>query len=127
MKEITLNEQEIKDVVVATLREKIAVRYTYEVVDNIVKEFEELARYIENSGSERQTLINFKKEVRKLLLSSLTSLRNATIEECVEALGDRKPNDAEDDALIRALKSGWNTCREQALQSFTSLKSKEEK
>lgn len=38
MKEIILNEQEIKDTVVAVLREKIATRYTYEIVDNIVKE-----------------------------------------------------------------------------------------
>ena len=38
MKEIKLTEQEIKDVVVMGLREKIATRYTYDVVDNIVEE-----------------------------------------------------------------------------------------
>ena len=38
MKEIILTETEIKEVVVAGLREKIATRYSYEAVDNIVKE-----------------------------------------------------------------------------------------
>ena len=36
MKKIEISEEEIKEVVIAGLREKIATRYTYEAVDRIV-------------------------------------------------------------------------------------------
>jgi len=52
MKSITLTEQEIKEVVIAGLREKIATRYTYEVVDNIVRD-------VMNEEESRATLRKF--------------------------------------------------------------------
>lgn len=38
MTDIILSEEEIKDVVISSLREKIAARYSYQVVDKLVDE-----------------------------------------------------------------------------------------
>lgn len=57
MKEIILNEAEIKEVVVAGLREKIATRYTYEAVDKIVQEVMQ----------EEDSRANLKKFIRECL------------------------------------------------------------
>ena len=57
MKEISLNEEEIKKVILDNLKEKVATRYTYQIVDDIVKEV----------MSEEKSRTNLEKFVRECL------------------------------------------------------------
>lgn len=97
MKTITIEEAEIKEIVVAGLREKIATRYTYEAVDRIVQEVmveessrENLKRFIRECLSfvkgdkafEKMVKEEFQHKVAKSMVGKL----EGTVERAVEAI-----------------------------------------
>lgn len=97
MKTITIEESEIKEVVIAGLREKIATRYTYEAVDRIVQEVMEeessrdnLKRFIRECLSfvkgdkafEKMVKEEFQHKVAKSMVGKL----EGTVEKAVDAI-----------------------------------------
>lgn len=97
MKTIALTEQEIKDVVVAGLREKIATRYTYEVVDIIVQEVMEEAVSREKLRKFVRECLSFvkgdkafektvKEEFQRKVAKSMVGKLEGTVERAVDAI-----------------------------------------
>ena len=97
MKQVYLTEEEIKEVIIAGLREKVATRYTYEVVDNIVREVmnEEdsiatLKKFVNDCLSfvkgdkafEKEVKAEFQHKVAKAMVGKL----EGTVEKAVDVL-----------------------------------------
>ena len=97
MIEIKLNEKEIKELIVSNLREKIATRYTFSVVDQIVDDVmreEESHKKLEKFV--RQTLAfvqgdkvfekSVKEEFQRKVAKSLVGKLEGTVERAVDKI-----------------------------------------
>ena len=97
MKEITIKEEEIRQVVLAGMKEKIATRYTYEVVDNIVRDVmnepeskEKLEKFVRSTLSFLQDDKVFEKAVKEefqhKVAKSLVGKLEGTVDRAVDVL-----------------------------------------
>jgi len=97
MKEITIKENEIKEVVINALKEKIAVRYTYEVVDNIVRDVmneeasrTKLEKFVRSTLSFLQDDKQFEKAVKEefqhKVAKAMVGKLEGTVEKAVDTL-----------------------------------------
>jgi hypothetical protein len=97
MKQIILEENEIKDIVVNALREKIAVRYSYEVVDNIVRDVmneqsskDKLEKFVRSTlvflNNDKQFEKAVKEEFQHRVAKSLVGKLEGTVDKAVDAI-----------------------------------------
>ncbi len=97
MKTISITEEEVKDVVIAGLREKIATRYTYEAVDRIVQEVMEEESSRDNLKKFIRECLSFvkgdrafekmvKEEFQHKVAKSMVGKLEGTVERAVEAI-----------------------------------------
>lgn len=97
MKKIELTEEEIKEVIVSSLREKVATRYTYQIVDDLVMEVmneqesrDKLRAFVRQTLSflkddkqfEKQVKEEFQSKVAKTMVGKL----EGTVEKAVDVL-----------------------------------------
>lgn len=94
---IGVSEAEIKEVVIAGLKEKIATRYTYEVVDNIVRDVmsedasrAKLEKFVRSTLSFLQDDKQFEKAVKEefqhKVAKAMVGKLEGTVERAVDVL-----------------------------------------
>jgi hypothetical protein len=97
MKQIIIDEKEIKEVVIAGLREKIATRYTYEAVDKIVIEVMQEENSRDNLKKFIRECLSFvkgdkafekmvKEEFQHKVAKSMVGKLEGTVERAVDAI-----------------------------------------
>lgn len=97
MENIIIKEKEIQEVVLGALKEKIGTRYTYEIVDNIVRDVmnedeskKKLEKFVRSTLSFLQDDKTFEKAVKEefqhKVAKSLVGKLEGTIERAVDVL-----------------------------------------
>jgi hypothetical protein len=96
-KEITIKESEIQEIVLSGLKEKIATRYTYEIVDNMVRDVmneeksqEKLKKFVRETLSfltnDKQFEKAVKEEFQHKVAKSMVGKLEGTVEKAVDIL-----------------------------------------